>query len=102
MIEHTLKSTIFHLNLWSTIYFFILFLPRYGLVAENASSLHDYITQGDNRNARLHTQIVATRLNRLHDDPANSTQPLRQRIRRAMLWALKDLPLRDEVSLIGF
>ena len=90
---------------------------------EDSSSLQDYISQGDNRNARLHTQIVATRLNALSSgdddtgggdgDGGFSGAPtgdggggdgditsLRKKIRRAMLSALKDLPLRDEVRTV--
>ena len=94
---------------------------RYELVDEDSSSLQDYISQGDNRNARLHTQIVATRLNALSSgddtggggDGGFSGAPtgdggggdgdvtsLRKKIRRAMLSALKDLPLRDEVRTV--
>ena len=99
---------------------------RYELVDEDSSSLQDYISQGDNRNARLHTQIVATRLNALSSgddtgggggDGGFSGAPtsdggggsgggdddvtmLRKKIRRAMLSALKDLPLRDEVGTV--
>ena len=71
---------------------------------ENSSSLQDYVKQGDNRNARLYAQIIASRLNRLDDGTARDvtsddeeSRGMRLKIRRAMLWALKDLPLRDEV-----
>ena len=91
---------------------------RYELVNEDSSSLQDYIRQGDNRNARLHTQIVASQLNRLSSSssqqdvtPTASSQSdgragadddddvmvVRKKIRRAILGALRDLPLRDEV-----
>ena len=60
--------------------------------------LQKFIQHGDNRNARLHTQLVARRLNRLQPASDNSLQ-LRERTRRAMLWALKDLPVRNEVGV---
>ena len=90
---------------------------RYELVNEDSSSLQDYIRQGDNRNARLHTQIVASQLNRLSSSSQQDVTPtassqsdgragvdddddvmvVRKKIRRAILGALRDLPLRDEV-----
>ncbi|KAK2159446.1 hypothetical protein LSH36_153g04086 [Paralvinella palmiformis] len=68
---------------------------KYDLVEEDGSMLQKFIQHGDNRNARLHTQLVARRLNRLQPASDNSLQ-LRERTRRAMLWALKDLPVRNE------
>ena len=66
------------------------------------SELATYLGKGDNRNARLHTKMVAGRLNRL---PSNVTddnaRELRQKIREDMLWALTKMPLRDEVGTGG-
>ena len=74
---------------------------RYSLVEErNSSALQTYVQEGDNRNARLHAQIVANRLNSLNKTREDTKHVLRQKIRRAMLWSLKDLPIRDEVRLL--
>lgn len=77
---------------------------RYSMV-NNAtnSTLQQYIGEGNNRQARLMSQMVATRLNRL---PAvNMSQActyrrhLRIASRLAMLSSLGGLPIRDEVLI---
>jgi len=72
---------------------------RYGLVREGHSALYTYVQEGDNRAARLHSQIVATRLNRLHATSDPTPVAKRRQIRTALLATLKGLPLRDEVCV---
>ena len=107
MVFPTLGSLCYKQGAWCSLLTVIHFcICRYSLVSErNSSALQTYVQEGDNRNARLHTQIVANRLNRLGRDPADpgvrghgEAQRLREKIRRAMLWSLKDLPIRDQVS----
>lgn len=75
----------------------MFFFCRWELVDDH-SELTTYLGKGDNRNARLHTKMVASRLNRLPSD--SSAQPgLRPLIRERMLDALSGLPVRDEVGL---
>ena len=67
------------------------------------SELSMYIGKGDNRNARLHTKMVANRLNRLPrqtQTPSadNRKENLRPKIREAILGALLGMPVRDEVN----
>ena len=110
---------------------------RYSLVEANSSTLQTFVDKGFNRDARLHTQMVGQRLNRLsrlehtrvdnfetdgrrddgdgggvddvpsrdgvrYEEDGQSYEDkvaLRRKIRRAMIVALKDLPLRDQVCL---
>ena len=73
-----------------SIIYFVLCFCRYDLVEEDGSDLQTYVDKGDSRNARLHAQMVADRLNRLSqnqlEEPEEAKEEgkdLRQKIRRA-------------------
>lgn len=72
-------------------------MHRLNLVEQENSTLKTYVSKGDNRNARLHTQLVAHRLNRLHKKGNDSDNSIRAKIRTTLLSTLKDLPMRDKV-----
>ena len=72
------------------------------------SELSVYLDQGDNRNARLLTKMVAARLNRLprHDvdvddvDDVDDEDRIRFKIRESILEALVGMPVRNEVGIV--
>ena len=80
------------------LYLVCLFVIRYGLVEQENSTLQAFIHNGDNRKARLHAQMVAGRLNRLHGDSSRQQHGLRSEIRHTMLAMMEKLPLRDQVK----
>ena len=78
-------------------------LSSYDIVKGDESPLQIYVSSGDNRNVRLQTQLVAHRLNRLNSTGEDQQQRnMRRQIRGAMLQALHDLPMRDEVSVLTY
>ena len=100
------------------------FSSRLDTLNENTSVLNEYLQLGDNRNARVYTQILAEQLNRLAQDDVtdqsddvttaatsfttaedvnsdtvtSQSRETRRRIRHLILETLRDLPQRDEVS----
>lgn len=87
----------------------LLFYFSYNLVDSfTNSTLNKYIVEGDNRNARLLSQMVASRLNRRNKYSCsnqldsincfNRRNVLRRSTRESILSFLVDLPVREEVS----
>ena len=68
-------------------------------MVENGGALHDYISKGDHRQARLTMQNVVIILNRRHDAEAQAQEQknIRCLIRNYVLNAIRGFPLRDEV-----
>ena len=65
-------------------------------------SLETYLDLGSNSIVRLHSLLIASRLNRIRpddrDDDDDDDVKLRPLIRSSLLMALSSLPLRDVVS----
>ena len=93
-------------------------------LSDNTSTLNEYLQLGDNRNARVYTQILAEQVNRLAQDDVtvndddvttvsattaaeneylgdvtvtSNSRETRAQIRHLILETLRDLPQRDEV-----